>query len=169
MIISVVPDLVSFIDNSADEAGVALGVRPDEKKRSLHVGSFQNIENLRRPPRIGAVIKSDCHLMFAPRALVIKRGKLRELRVPRRKVTLRIGRQISHPIRAGFIHRDNFTIPHIGDRVRPSEHFQQLARLIVDLEIARKIQCVPNRRVFRAEPVKREAAGLLIAHFAQLV
>src|ERR1041385_4392027 len=86
MIISVVPDLVSFVDNPADEAGIMLGVCTNEKKRGLHVGPFQNIENLRRPPRIGAVIKSDCHLMFAPGPLVIKRGKFRKFCVLRRKI-----------------------------------------------------------------------------------
>ncbi len=40
MIISVVPDLVSFIDNAADEAGVVLCVYTHEKKRCFDVGRF---------------------------------------------------------------------------------------------------------------------------------
>ena len=56
--------------------------------------------------------------MLAPGALMIKCGKLRELRVLRRQITFMIDRQISHPIRAALIHRDDFAVAHVGDRVR---------------------------------------------------
>src|SRR5204863_1244423 len=59
--------------------------------------------------------------------------------------------------------------------------FERLPRLIVEsargfrlsrdgeFEIPRDISRIPNRRIFAAEPIKREPASLLIAHLAQLV
>ena len=40
MIISVIADLVSFIDNAAHEAGMMLCVYAHEKKRRFHLGRF---------------------------------------------------------------------------------------------------------------------------------
>ena len=41
--------------------------------------------------------------------------------------------------------------------------------MIVDLEIARDVERIPDRGVFRAEPVKRKSASLLVAHFPQFI
>jgi hypothetical protein len=43
MIVSVVPDLVSFIDNATDKPGVALGVHSHQEKRGLHACCFENV------------------------------------------------------------------------------------------------------------------------------
>ena len=78
MIIGVVSNFVAFVHNSADELRITFRIFSNEEKRRFHVGCFQNVEHLRRPFRIGSVVKRDRDLMFAARALVIKRRKLRE-------------------------------------------------------------------------------------------
>src|SRR4029453_15883091 len=71
MVIGVVPDLVSFVDDAVNKRRVTLCVYSDDEKRGLYVCCFENVQNFRRPSGIGAVLKSDCNLILAARALVI--------------------------------------------------------------------------------------------------
>src|SRR5512133_3500864 len=71
MVIGMVPDLVAFVDNATNKRRVTLCVYSDDKKRGLYVCCLKNVQNFRRPSRIGAVIKSDCDLMLGACALVI--------------------------------------------------------------------------------------------------
>src|SRR5467141_2992365 len=79
MIISVVPNLVPFVDNSPDEPGIFLGVHSDQKERGLCVCRFQNVQNLWRPLWVGTIVKRDRNLMLPTRALMIQGRKLGEL------------------------------------------------------------------------------------------
>src|SRR4030095_9984467 len=71
MVIGMVPDLMSFVDDAANKRRVTLRVYPYDEERGLFVCCLKNIQNFRRPSRIGAIIKSDCDLMLATRSLVI--------------------------------------------------------------------------------------------------
>src|SRR5260370_8646790 len=51
------------------------------------------------------------------------------------------------------IHRHDLSFADVGDRVGAFQHFERFARLIVDLEIVRNGQSIPNRRIFRAETI----------------
>src|SRR5258707_1238991 len=79
MIISVVSDLVSFVHDSPDQRRILFRVYADHEERRLRIRRFQNIQDLRRPIRVRAVVKSQRDLMLAARALMIKRRKLRKL------------------------------------------------------------------------------------------
>ena len=79
MIIGVISDLVALRHDSPNESRIMFGVDPDQKKRRLHFGRFQDVENLRRPFRIRPVVESERDLVFAARALMIKRRELRKL------------------------------------------------------------------------------------------
>src|SRR5205823_5254408 len=71
MVIGMVSDLVSFVNDATNKRRVTLCVYSDDEKRGLYVCCFKNVQNFRRPSRIGAVIKSDCNLMLTARALMI--------------------------------------------------------------------------------------------------
>src|SRR3954451_11786188 len=75
MVVSMVPDLVAFINNASNERGITLGVDAHQKERRLHVRCFKNVEDLWRPARIGTVVKRDRNLVLATGPLVIERGK----------------------------------------------------------------------------------------------
>ena len=136
MIISMVPYFVPFLDNATHESRITLRIGSDQEKRSLDVRRFQNVQNLRRPLRAGAIIEGYCDLMFAAFPLMIERRKLREFHVVRCEITFGVDRKISPSVRTALIDRDNFAIAHVGDRVRAFQDFERLPRLIVELEIA---------------------------------
>src|SRR5881394_768519 len=98
MIIGVVPNLMAFIDNATHKLGVTLCVYSHDEKGRLHVCCFQNVQDLRSPSRIGAVIESDCHLMLAAGALVIKGRKFCKLYIVGGKIAVTINRQLSHAV-----------------------------------------------------------------------
>ena len=79
MIIGVIPDLVSFGDDPPNEIGIALRVHADEEKRGLDLRRFEDVENLRRPFRVGAVVERERDFVRLSAALMIERGKLRKL------------------------------------------------------------------------------------------
>src|SRR4029450_11271552 len=81
MVIGMVPDLMSFVDDATNKRRVTLCVYSDDEKRGLYVCCFKNVQDFWRPSRIRAVIKSDCDLMLAARALMIQRRKLRKLTI----------------------------------------------------------------------------------------
>src|SRR5690242_14698176 len=81
MIIGVVPNFVPFFDNSPNQIRITLGILAHQKKRRLHIGSFQNIEDLWRPFPVRTVIESNCDLMLVSGALVIEARELRKFRV----------------------------------------------------------------------------------------
>ena len=139
MVIGVVPDLVSFVDDATNKPRVTFRVHPDDEKRGLYVCRFQDVQNLRRPSRIGAVVKSDCDLMLAARALVIKRREFRKLHILRREIAVCIHRQIAQSVGAILVHGDDFAVADVRYRVRRFYQFQRLTRLIVELEIARNV------------------------------
>src|SRR4029450_3229406 len=56
MVIGMVPDLVSFVDDPTDKRRVTLCVYSDDEKRGLYVCCLENVQNFWRPSRIGTVI-----------------------------------------------------------------------------------------------------------------
>src|SRR5437588_1715742 len=86
MIIGMVPNLVPFVDNSPDQSGIFFGVYSNQKERGLRVCLFQDVQNLRRPLRVGTIVKSDRNLMLPTRALMIQRWKLGKLYVFRGEI-----------------------------------------------------------------------------------
>ena len=169
MIISVVPDLVPLVDNASNKRRITLGVHAHEEKRRFYICCFQNVQDLWRPPRIRAVVKSDCNLMLAAGALVIKRWELGKLHILRSEIAICIHSELSHPVGAILVNSDNLAVANIRYCVRRLYQFERLSRLIVDFEIPRNAQGIPNCWVFAAESIDSEAAGLVVAHRAQLV
>ena len=169
MIIRMISNLVPLIDDTTHERGIMLRVYTHEEKCCFDVCGFQDVEDFRRPYRVGAVVEGDGNLMLVARALMIERRKLGKFRVLSREIPVAIHCDVSHPVRATLVHRDNFAVTNVGNRVGALEDLHGLARLLVQVEVAPHIQCVPNRGVFGPEPVKSESAGLFRAHFAQLV
>src|ERR1700720_2354804 len=103
MIISVVSNLVSFIDNSPDESRIFFRVYSNHKERGLRVGRFQNVQNLGRPLRIRTIIKRERDLMFATGALMVQRRKLGKRCVLRGEITVRVDGKLAHPVGATWI------------------------------------------------------------------
>ena len=169
MIISVVPNLVPFVDNSPDESGVFFSVYSNQKEGGLRVRRFQNVQDLWRPLRIGTIVKRDRDLVLTARALMIQRRELWKFCVFRGEIAFSIDCQLAHPIGAIFIHGHDLPFADVGDCVGPFQHFKRFARLIVDLEIFRNSQRIPDRGILRAKTIEREAARFLAAHFAQFV
>ena len=87
MIIRVVSNLVTFVDNSLNQSRIFLSIYSDQEESGLHVRLFQDIENLRRPFRIRTVIERNRDLMLAARALMIQRRELWKVRVFRGEIT----------------------------------------------------------------------------------
>src|SRR5438105_7767982 len=108
MVIGVVPNLVSFVDDATNKRRVTLCVYSNHEKGRLDVCCFENVQDLRRPSRIGAVIKGDRHLMLAASALMIERRKFCELFIFGCKIAVSVDSQLSHPIRAILVLSDNF-------------------------------------------------------------
>src|SRR5437016_12039332 len=100
MIISVVSDLVPVIHDATDKLRITFRICPHEEKRSLHVCSFEDVQDLRGPSRIGAIIKTDCNLMLAAGPLMVEGRKLREFYVLRREIALRVDSKLAHSIRS---------------------------------------------------------------------
>src|SRR5205823_3681012 len=94
--------------------------------------------------------------MFAPRALVIKRWELGKLCVFGSEITLRVDRKFAHPISATFIHGYDLAFADVGDCVGAFQNLERFAGLIVDLEILRNSQRVPDCRIFRPKTIERE-------------
>src|SRR5215467_6495186 len=118
MVIGVVPDLVSFVHDPANKPRVTLCIYSDDEKRGLYVSCFKNVQNFRRPSRIGAVIKSECDLMLAARALVIQRRKLRKLHIIRCEITVCVHSQVALPVSAILVDSNDFSIANIRYCVR---------------------------------------------------
>src|SRR6185503_2229538 len=57
MRVRVVANFVTFVNQAAHQVRIGLSVLSDNKECSRNVFLFENIENCRRPPRIGAIIK----------------------------------------------------------------------------------------------------------------
>ena len=129
MVIGMIPDLVAFRHNPPNESRIMFRIYADEKESRLHVCRFQDVENLRRPFRIGPIIKSDRDLMRAARALMIERRELRESFV--------YARSDNHPYRPpacavhppGFIDRNDFALAHVGNGVGSLQDFEKLTRM----------------------------------------
>ena len=100
---------------------------------------------------------------------MIKCREFRKFSVLRSQITVVIHRDVSHSVRATFIHGDNFAIAYIRDGVRAGENLHGLARLLVHSKVVPHTQYVPNCRVFRSQAVKSESPGLLIADFTKLI
>ena len=115
MVIGVIPDLVSFIDDAANESGIMFRIYADQKKGRVHVRRFQNIEDLGRPFWIRTVIEGDRDLMLASRALMVERRKFWKLCVFGREKTFSVDGKVPQSIGATFVHRDNFPVAHIRD------------------------------------------------------
>src|SRR6266404_6416829 len=137
MIISVVPDLVSFVDDATDKPRVAFRVHSHEEEGRLYIRCFENVQDLRCPSRVGTVIESDGDLMLAAGALVIKRWELRKLDVSGVEITVCIHGELSGPIHAILINRHNFAVADVSYCVAGWYDFERLSRWIVEFEISR--------------------------------
>ena len=65
MIIGVITNLMTFVDNSSDQPRITLGIDPDQEEGRLDVCRFENVQNLRSPFRIRPVVECDRDFMFA--------------------------------------------------------------------------------------------------------
>ena len=169
MVVGVVPDLVAFRDNSPDEVRIFFRVCANEEKSGLHICFFQDVENLRSPFGVGPIIEGNRDLMRRARALMIKRGELRKLRIRGGEIAILIDRERTHAVGLRFIHGNNLALADIGDRVGASQNFEGRPRLRFHLEIPRNSERVPDRHILRAEAVDREPTRLHLPHLAQLV
>jgi hypothetical protein len=61
--VGVVADFVAFAHHALHEADILSGLGADEHEGSLDVLLFQDVENLRRPLGIGAVVEGDGDLI----------------------------------------------------------------------------------------------------------
>ena len=59
----VIPQLMPLFENALNQAGLRLRLLPHHKEGRGNFFPFENIENLRSPIRIGAVIKSQSNLI----------------------------------------------------------------------------------------------------------
>jgi len=58
MRVSVIADVVPFVDDAAHEIGIRLPVLADDEEAGGHVFGFEYVKDARRPCGIGAVVKS---------------------------------------------------------------------------------------------------------------
>ena len=107
--------------------------------------------------------------MLPAGTLVIKSWKFRKAKIGRAEVTVRAGLDLARAVALRFIDAHDFSVAHIGDRVGPLERAERLHRRIVRRNPARKAERIPDRGVFRPEPVNGETARLRIAQRVQLV
>src|SRR5947209_8484310 len=107
--------------------------------------------------------------MLAAGALMIQRRKFRELGVFRGQISVTVDCESSHSVGATLVHSDNFSLTDVGDGIGSLQDLELFAGLVVELEIFRKRQRFPNRRIFGAKMIKREASCFLTAHGAQLI
>ena len=103
---------------------------PTRKNAAFTLCCFQNVENLRRPFRIGAIIKRDRDLMLAARALMIERRELRELYDSSPSDNHHCPPPAAPPVGAALIHGNDFAFADIGDRIGS---FQNLERVCASL------------------------------------
>ena len=59
MSVSVIANLVTFINETAQKIGISLSVLSDYEERGRHVFPFQNIKNGRSPFRIRSIVKGE--------------------------------------------------------------------------------------------------------------
>ena len=59
-----VANLIAFLEETRSNRGEFVSLAADQKKRGSSVFSFQDVENLRRPLRIGAIIECDRNLIW---------------------------------------------------------------------------------------------------------
>ena len=120
VVIGMISDLVAFRHDPPNESRVFFRVCSDEKKSRLHVCCFQDIEHLGRPFRVGSIIESEGDLMRVASTLMIERWELWELRICGGQIAIVIQGKGAQAIRLAFIDRNDFTFPHVGNRVGAS-------------------------------------------------
>src|SRR3974390_3411548 len=64
MRVGVIAELMALGEDSLDQSRTRLGVAADDEKRRLHMFGFEDIEDLRRPLRIGTVIECQCDFLW---------------------------------------------------------------------------------------------------------
>src|SRR4030095_9496832 len=126
MIIRVIPDLVSFVDDAANKPGVTFGVHAHQEKRRFQVCCFENVQNLWCPSGVGTVVKGDCDLMLAAGTLMIKRREFCERHVFRYEVTISVHSKLAQSIGALLVNGYNFPIANISDCVSRFYQFERL-------------------------------------------
>ena len=129
MIISVITYFMSLSDNAPNEIWVTFRIHADEKKRRLYLRRLQDIENLRRPLRVGPVVKCQGDLVRVARTLMIQGRELRKFGVVRSKITILVHSQSSHSVGSRFIYRHDLTIADVGDGVGPTLYLQERPRV----------------------------------------
>src|ERR1051326_1369634 len=135
MIVSVISDLVAFVNNATNKPRVPLRIYTHEEKRGLHIGGFQNIQDLWRPSRVRAVVKSDCDLMLAARAPVIKSRELRGRAVFPCQITVGVHSNLSRAISTIFIDSYDLAVANIRCGVGRFSQSKCLSRLFIQFEI----------------------------------
>jgi hypothetical protein len=121
MIVGVTPNLMTFSDNSPNETRVFLRVHAHEEKGGLNAVRFKDIENPRRPLRVGAVIEGQGDLMLTTCALVIKSREFGKTQIARLQMTIFAFFNFPRSVRARFVDADNLALAHVGDGVRAFE------------------------------------------------
>src|SRR5690349_8238685 len=77
----VIPDFVAFIDDAPHEIGISLSVLADYEERRRDLFLFEDVENGRRPTRIGTIVEREREQTGTITGTLhdIRRRKLREL------------------------------------------------------------------------------------------
>ena len=66
--IGVVADFMALGHHPLHEAGIGLGIAADDEEGGRHMLGLEDVENLRRPFRIGAVVEGQRHVLVEMRA-----------------------------------------------------------------------------------------------------
>ncbi len=64
MRVGVAPQFIAVRKNALHQRRIGLRIRADHEERRLHVLAFENVENLRRPLGIGAVVEGERDLLL---------------------------------------------------------------------------------------------------------
>src|SRR5436305_5799246 len=100
---------------------------------------------------------------------MIQGRELRELRVALRQIAFAVGSQFSRAVGLRFVYRDDLAVSDVGDCVGAAEDSERGAHRGIKLEIARHVERVPERTVFRSKAVEAKPATVRRAHLAQLI
>src|SRR5262245_57579144 len=109
MVVRVVADLVPLRHNSPNEIRIFFRVHADEEKSGFYSSRLQNVEDLRRPLGIRAIVKGQCDLVFTTDALVIEGRKFRKGEIGRAQKTLGVLLNLARSIHARFIDANDLT------------------------------------------------------------
>ena len=112
----VVPQLMTFLENALDQTRLGLCLFSYHKEGRGNFFPFENIENLRSPIRIGAVIKSQSNLIRMGSPAMNHRSGLGQRIITGTPTPILHDDHIPMPLFFIQIGRKGITISHIPDR-----------------------------------------------------